>query len=141
VVCRDIYLRRSNILFRPVSIDLAGYYDAISLRQHLSPMAPSQCQLSQGHCRFLTICCRYVHYHLPRKLTRIPASGSFAVSIPGVPVTVIRSDWSKLLNMHKLAEHRFYSDHKFVSVAVGFGREGQINGMCAGIAECTCFTG
>ena len=67
---------------------------------------------------------------VPGKLARIPASGSFAVSIPGVPVTVIRSDWSKLPNMHMLAEHHFYSDHKFVSFAVGFGRGGHIYGAC-----------
>lgn len=60
--------------------------------------------------------------YLSRKLARTPASGSFAVSIPGVPVTVVRSDWSKLRSMHMLGEHRFYSDHRFVGVAVGFGR-------------------
>jgi hypothetical protein len=32
--------------------------------------------------------------------------------------------------MHMLAGHRFYSDHKFVSFAVGFGREEQIYGAC-----------
>jgi hypothetical protein len=43
VVCRDIYLRKSNMLFRHVSVGLAGYYAAIILRQHMSQTTPSQC--------------------------------------------------------------------------------------------------